>query len=113
MRRSPLLAAFAAALAATPALGATSAQPVLRLLDRTPVTVTGRGFQPGETVRLRLTLQGETWTRRATSATGSFRATFTISLGRCRSFSLQAFGSKGSRARLFATAPAPDCSPSD
>jgi hypothetical protein len=114
MRRSPLFAAFAVALAATPALGATGAQPVLRLTDRSPVTVTGRGFEPGESVRVRLASQAQTWTRRATaSTTGSFRATFTVSLGRCRSLSLQAFGSKGSRARLFVTAPSPDCSPSD
>jgi hypothetical protein len=114
MRRSPLFAAFAVALAAAPALGGTGAQPVLRLADRSPVTVTGRGFQPGESVRLRLASEAQLWTRRAAAGTtGSFRATFTVSLGRCRSLSVQAFGSEGSRARLFLRAPSPDCSPSD
>jgi len=114
MRRSPLLAAVAIAVAATPAVGAQSARPALRLLDRTPVTVTGREFAPHETVRVRLAAQGRTWTRRAVaSATGTFRTGFTISLARCASFSLQAFGSAGSRARLFVTAPQPDCSSSD
>ncbi len=113
MRRSPLLAAIAIAVAATPALGAPNARPALRLLDRAPVTVTGRGFEPQETVRVRLAADGRSWTRRAVaSATGTFRARFTISLGRCESLSLQAFGSAGSRARLFVTSPQPDCSSS-
>jgi hypothetical protein len=111
MRRSPLLAAIAAALAATPAVGTATARPALRLLDRTPVTVVGRGFQPQETVRVRLATEGRIWTRRAVAGgTGSFRVKFTVSLGRCASFSLQAFGLAGSRARLFLTAPVPDCS---
>jgi hypothetical protein len=111
MRRSPLLAAIAVALAATPAVGATAARPALRLVDRTPVTVTGRGFDAQETVRVRLAAQGRTWTRRAVAgAMGTLRIRFTASLGRCASFSLQAYGSAGSRARFFATAPQPDCS---
>jgi hypothetical protein len=114
MRRSPLLAAIAAALAVAPAVGATAARPTLRLLDRTPVTVSGRGFDAQETVRVRLAAQGQLWTRRAkTSPGGSFRITFTVALGPCASLSLQAFGSAGNRARLFRTAAQPDCSPDD
>jgi hypothetical protein len=111
MRRSPLLAAITVALAVAPAVGATAARPTLRLLDRTPVTVTGRGFEAQETVRVRLAAQGRTWTRRAMAgAMGTVRVRFTVSLGHCASFSLQAYGSAGSRARFFATAPQPDCS---
>lgn len=102
------------AVAATPALGATSTRPALRLLDRTPVVVTGRGFESHETVRVRLTVAGQTAMRRiVTSPTGTFRVRFMLSAGRCESFSLQAFGSAGSRARLFVTAPLPDCNPND
>jgi len=111
MRSTLLLAAIAVAVPATAAVGATSARPTLRLLDRTPVTVTGRGFEPQEIVRVRLAVESRMATRRVvTSTTGAFRARFTFSVGRCQSFSLQAFGSAGSRARLFVTAPLPDCS---
>jgi hypothetical protein len=111
MRRLPLLAAIAVAFAATPAVGASTARPALRLLDRTPVIVSGRGFEPQEVVRVRLAVGERVSTRRArTSAAGAFRVRFTVSLGRCKSFSLQAFGSAGNRARLFPATLQPDCS---
>jgi hypothetical protein len=111
MRKTPLLAALAVAVTAAPLVGATTGRPVLRVVDRTPVIASGRAFTPQETVRVRLVTEGRTWTRRIVAgATGTFRIRFTVSLGRCASFSLQAFGSTGSRARFFATAPQPDCS---
>lgn len=111
MRRALLLAAIAMAVMATAAVAATSARPTLRLVDRAPVTVSGRGFEAQEAVRVRLTVEGRTAMRRVVaSPAGAFRARFTFSVGRCQSFALQAFGSAGSRARLFVTAPLPDCS---
>ena len=114
MRRVGLLGAILVGLGATPAVDATTGRPALRILDRTPVTVTGRGFEDDETVRVRLATQGQVWTRRATAGpAGTFRVRFTVSLDRCDTFSLQAFGSAGSRARVFARAALPDCSPND
>jgi hypothetical protein len=115
MRSALLLAAVAAAaVTATTAVGAANARPALRLLDRTPLTVAGKGFAAQEAVRVRVATQGRTTTRRVVaSATGSFRARFALSLGRCQSFSLQAFGSTGSRATLLMRSLAPDCNPND
>jgi hypothetical protein len=114
MRRSPLLGALAVVLAATPSVGATTERPVLRLLDRAPLTVAGRGFDVRETVRVRLAVRGQVRTRPATAnAAGAFRVRFAVSVGRCQPFSLQAFGSSGNRARLWPVAVQPDCSPND
>jgi hypothetical protein len=112
MRRySPVTALAVAAVLAPPVAGST-ALPSVRLVDRTPVTVVGRGFQPHEIVRVRFTSQGRTLTRRTTAlATGTFRARYGVSLGRCSSFSLRAFGSEGTHARFFSTAAQPDCNP--
>jgi hypothetical protein len=111
MRKNSLVTAFAVAAALAPTVAATTARPSLRMVDRTPVIVSGRSFQPEEAVRLRLTTGGRTLTRRAlTTASGTFSVRFAVSLGRCATFSLQAFGSTGTRARLFSTAPQPDCS---
>jgi hypothetical protein len=61
---------------------------------------------------MRLALRGRSWLRRATAdGTGSARVRFPVSLGRCERFSLQAFGSAGSRARLLPAATLPDCAP--
>jgi hypothetical protein len=114
MRRLPLLGAIAIVLAATPVVGATTGRPSLRLLDRDPLTIAGRGFDAEELVRVRLAVEGQIRSRRArTSAVGTFRVRFTVSVGRCDFFSLQAFGSAGNRARLFPAALQPDCSSDD
>jgi hypothetical protein len=114
MRRLPLLGAFAIVLAATPVVGAATGRPSLRLLDRDPLTIAGRGFDAEELVRVRLAVEGQIRSRRArTSAVGTFRVRFTVSVGRCDSFSLQAFGSAGNRARLFPAALQPNCSSDD
>jgi hypothetical protein len=111
MRKRSLVTAFAVTAVLAPTVAATTARPALRMVDRTPVIVGGRSFQPEEAVRVRLTTRGRTMTRRTVaSVMGTFRVRFAVSLGQCATFSLQAFGSMGTRARLFSTAPQPDCS---
>ena len=106
-----MLRAFAAALAAASsalliALPASGAQPhrpaTLRLAALTPVAVTGRSFEPRESVLLILRAengQSRIALARATSR-GRFRATFRIRLTRCDSFVIRATGSNGTRAVL-------------
>jgi hypothetical protein len=107
-------AALALAAAAVPALAAHAGTPArspgLRVVDRTPVTVRATGFAPGERVGVRLAARGRAWTRRsAAGEAGSLTIRFRVSLGRCDRYTLQAFGSAGSRARLLPTRPFPAC----
>jgi hypothetical protein len=68
-------------------------------------------FKAEERVRVRVAAQGRAFSRTATATpAGSFTLRFRLSLGRCERFSVQAFGSEGSRARLQPTLPSPDCS---
>ncbi len=110
-------AALALTAAAVPALAAHAGTPArspgLRVVDRTPVTVRATGFAPGERVGVRLAARGRVWTRRgAAGETGSVTVRFRVSLGRCDRYTLQAFGSAGSRIRPRSTGPQPDCVPS-
>jgi hypothetical protein len=88
------------ALSVTVASGSFSGRPALRLVDRAPVVVRGSGFDAGEQVSVAL-LAGTRSVRRApASQAGAFVVRFGVSLGRCARYSVQAFGSAGSRARL-------------
>jgi hypothetical protein len=86
---------------AAAAFAASSSRPTLRVVDRTPVVVRGAGFVADERVSVVLSA-GARSTRvvRATQA-GAFVVRFKASLGRCSRYSLQAFGSAGSRARML------------
>jgi hypothetical protein len=73
--------------------------PRLQTLDRSPVVVRGTSFRPAERVTVVLDAGG-TWRRTATAdSDGRFTVRFAVRLGACDDFRLQAFGSKGSRAR--------------
>lgn len=111
MRRAAILGlAFGAVF--VPAAAARDAEtPALGLLARQPLTIRGLHFQTAERVRVRVAFEGRTFSRTATAtAAGRFTVRFRLSLGRCARFSVQAFGSEGSRARLLPTKPSPDCS---
>jgi hypothetical protein len=72
----------------------------LRLAQRSPLTIAGRGFVAGERVRVRVDNGGNRalWRLRA-SRSGSFRATFDgMSLDPCSGMSALATGREGSRA---------------
>lgn len=94
-----LVALLASAVVST-AGAQTTATPALDVADLRPFVVRGTGFEPRERVVVWL-LSGRTWSRAAVATkTGSFTARFATSLPRCHRFTLHAFGSHGSRARL-------------
>jgi hypothetical protein len=74
----------------------------LRVMDTTPVTVRGWGFEGRERVSLLLTADGETESRvRMTTDAGVLIVRFDESLGSCERLSVRAWGSRGSRARVL------------
>jgi hypothetical protein len=87
-------------LPATVASGSFADRPVLRLVDRAPVVVRGSGFDAGEQVSVALSAGTRSVRRAQATDTGAFLVRFGVSLGRCARYSVQAFGSTGSRARI-------------
>lgn len=100
-------------LAVANASAGLSDRPTLRLADRTPLVVVGGGFEPRERVTLVLVADRRVSEKLRAGAGGNFVARFNWSLGRCTRFSLQAYGSNGSRARLLPARIAIDCTPND
>ena len=90
-----------------------SDRPTLRLIDRAPVVVRGVGFEASERVTVVLVADRRVSERLRAGAGGNFVARFNRSLGRCSRFSLQAYGSSGSRARLLPARFSIDCMPND
>jgi hypothetical protein len=91
---------------------AAAATPALRLLDSSPVRFAGRGFAPGERVRVRASAAGSSRTRRVSAgARGRFRVTFRhLSHDRCSGLLIaRAIGSEGRRASY--KRPQPQCPP--
>jgi hypothetical protein len=85
-------------------------QATLRAIDLQPLVVRGIGFESNERVRLMLsTGAGQRWRTTDAGAAGRFTMGFGVSLGGCGRFTVQAFGSRGSRARLFPTRTQIDC----
>jgi len=71
------------------------------VVQERPLVVRGIGFKRVERVTVVL-VSTRTWTRSVTAdATGAFTLRFRVSIARCQPYSLQAFGSKGSRARTL------------
>jgi hypothetical protein len=87
-------------LPATVASGSFSDRGGLRLVDRSPVVVRGTGFEAAEQVSISLSAGTRSVRRAQATETGTFVVRFSVSLGRCARYSVQAFGSGGSRARL-------------
>ena len=97
------------------ACGATQANstrtPRLELASTAPLIVEGRGFAPGERVKL-LVSAGSPLTRVVSAGPrGGFRTRWLLSIGRCQAVVVQAIGNRGSRAMVDLTAP--DCAPVD
>ena len=89
--------------------GAEHAKPTLRLLDRSPVKVSGRGFVPRERIRVSV-IADTTHTRRVMAgASGTFTATvLQTALPRCEGLRILATGGAGSRA-VLKVLPQPAC----
>lgn len=111
MRRAATLVLVLGATFAPAAVAGDAARPSLGLLTKQPLTIRGSHFQGEERVRVRVAARGHAFSRTATATlAGSFTVRFRLSLRRCDRYSVQAFGSEGSRARLLPTMPSPDCS---
>jgi hypothetical protein len=91
--------------------GATNqARPLLGVADTSPFEIRGAGFVPGERVQVLLAVGGsQLWQSAVASPAGVFRVAFRASLGPCGRFTVQAFGSRGSRARVLQRRLLPDC----
>jgi hypothetical protein len=93
------LGVVAAVLPAARAAAPPASGPKVVVLRTNPLVVRGDKFKSGERVRLVLmTERTVSWPVVANSS-GVFTSRPRISLDRCQSFTLHAFGSKGSRAR--------------
>ena len=90
-----------------------SDRPTLGLIDRTPVVVRGEGFGARERVTVVLVADRRVSEKLRAGTGGNFVARFNQSLGRCTHFSLQAYGSSGSRARLLPARFSLACMPND
>jgi len=110
MKRSRALlvvACAALALGSTTAASPT-ARPKLQALDLQPLVVRGTAFRPYERVKLILSADIAASRILKAGANGRFVTRFrAVSVGRCKGFVLQAFGSRGSRATLERLTP--DC----
>lgn len=108
-----LTLALGVALAWASISGATATRPTLRMVDRTPVVIRGVGFAPDERVTVVVAARSR-WSKRVTATSGgTFVARFKVVLGRCSRYSIQAFGSTGSRARSMPLGVTADCVPDD
>jgi hypothetical protein len=110
VKRSRVLVVVACAALACGSTTAASptVRPKLQALDLQPLVVRGTAFRPYERVKLILSADVAAGRILKASATGRFVARFrAVSVGRCEGFVLQAFGSRGSRAKLERLTP--DC----
>lgn len=113
MRRTALAVALVAVAlgASTTGHSASSREPAMKIIDRTPLTLRGTGFAPAERVRLVVRVPGRVQKRVTASRRGAFVVAFDkAAYNRCSGLTAFAIGSLGSRARLLL--PAPVCPPS-
>lgn len=79
----------------------TLARPSLVLVGESPLVLRGSGFKANERVTV-FVQAGKKWTRRAeATSSGSFAMRFPEAVSACAGVSAQAFGARGSRARLL------------
>jgi hypothetical protein len=104
------LLAVVAAVGAGAAPTAEQRSPALRVADRQPLVVRGTGFRPNERVRVTVSADGDSATRRLrASRRGVFSANFApVALHPCDGLFASATGASGSRAKLKAQ---PQCPP--
>jgi len=82
----------------------------LQVMDTRPIVVRGVGFEPGERVQLMFSSgAGQRWRATEAGSAGRFTMGFGVSVGACGRFMVQAFGSRGSRARLMPRRAQIDC----
>jgi hypothetical protein len=80
------------------------------VLDMQPLVVRGTGFESGERVQLLLASgEGQVWKAKVAGAAGGLTARFGVAIGGCGRFSVFAFGSRGSSARLLPRRSLIDC----
>jgi hypothetical protein len=110
-RATLVIGLLALAIAGWAAGQRTPAQrPALAVTDTRPFEVRGVGFEPRERVQVLLAVNGsQRWRSTVASAAGIFTVEFRVSLGVCSRFTIQAVGSKGSRARVLPRRLQPDC----
>jgi len=83
------------------AISALTGRPVLKLAGTAPLGIVGRGFAPGEVVRLVAVMGEQRGARTAiASARGFWRIRFELRVPRCAEVTVRAVGSLGSRAVL-------------
>jgi hypothetical protein len=103
-----LIVAAALPSAASPAAGDT--KPLLGVSGRGPIVVRGSGFEAGERVQVLLAANGrQQWESAVAGGAGRFTVAFRGPLGACARYTVHAFGSKGSRARVLQRRALPDC----
>ncbi len=100
-----------AAAGSAGAEGTQTQRPQLTVTDTRPFEVRGAGFEPNERVQVLLALNGaQSWRSTVASRAGVFSVEFRgVSLGACSRFTMQALGSKGSRARVLPRRAHIDC----
>ena len=110
MTQKRLLALLAPTLAALTALPAAAQTQVLQKVPKAalqatslkPVTVEGLRFKANEQVRVSVATGDKSESKVVVASDkGTFTARFSVSVGRCGRFTAHAWGSRGSRARLF------------
>jgi hypothetical protein len=100
VRNATICFLAAAAVAAPAALGASGA--ALHVLREHPAVVRGERFKDGERVTVVLFTTHRSVRTATANDQGILTVRFSVSLPDCGRYSLQAFGSKGSRARSLA-----------
>jgi len=105
-----LLALVSAVAGFAGGAGAQAQRPSLAVTDTRPFQVRGSGFEPRERVQVLLAVNGaQRWRSTVADAAGVFTVEFRVSLGPCARFTMQAFGSKGTRARILPRRVQIDC----
>jgi hypothetical protein len=86
------------------------ATPSLRMIQRNPATVSGRGFQPHRRVHVRL-MVGHTLSRRPlANRAGAFTVQFPTVIDRCSGFTVTA-SQQNHPAVVLQAPPKPECAP--
>ncbi|MBA3402269.1 MAG: hypothetical protein H0U05_09830 [Actinobacteria bacterium] len=112
MKTLSLVAGLCFLAAAGSATGALTQEqrPSLAVTDTRPFEVRGVGFEPRERVQVLLAVNGtQRWRGAIASQAGVFTVEFRAPLGACSRFTVRAYGSKGSTARIVPRRAQIDC----
>lgn len=90
--------------------GQPAERPSLAVADTKLFAVRGVGFEPRERVQVLLAMNGsQRWRDAVASSSGVFTVEFRVRIGGCARFTVRAFGSKGSSARILPRRAQIDC----